>query len=73
MVVLQRGTTAATRNSGSTGVWERKYIDDDDTSLGFALPDASWSDLNSRSSNFNAQANNVSANAIVKYLESRIW
>ena len=39
-------TTAATRGPGAKGVWERKYLDDDDTSLGFALPGASWSDLN---------------------------
>ena len=63
-------TTAATRGPGAKGVWERKYLDDDDTTLGFALPDASWSDLNNRSSNFNSQVNNVSANAIAKYFRT---
>ena len=63
-------TTAATRGPGASGIWERKYLDDDDTTLGFALPDASWDDLNNRSSNFNAQINNVSANAIVKYFRT---
>ena len=63
-------TTAATRGPGAKGVWERKYLDDDDTTLGFALPDASWSDLNNRSSNFNSQINNVSANAIAKYFRT---
>ena len=63
-------TTAATRGPGARGVWERKYLDDDDTTLGFALPDASWSDLNNRSSNFNSQVNNVSANAIAKYFRT---
>ena len=63
-------TTAATRGPGASGVWERKYLDDDDTTLGYALPDASWDDLNNRSSNFNAQINNVSANAIVKYFRT---
>ena len=57
-------TTAATRGPGANGIWERKYLDDDDTTLGFALPDASWSDLNDRNSNFNSQVSNVSANAI---------
>ena len=60
-------TTAATRGPGANGVWERKYIDDEDTTLGFVLPDASWSDLNDRSSDFNSQINNISANAIAKY------
>ena len=63
-------TTAATRGPGAGGIWERKYLDDDDTTLGYALPDASWDDLNSRTSNFNAQVNNVSANAIVKYFRT---
>ena len=63
-------TTAATRGPGAKGVWERKYLDDDDTTLGYALPDASWDDLNSRTSNFNAQVNNVSANAIVQYFRT---
>ena len=63
-------TTAATRGPGAKGVWERKYLDDADTTLGFALPDASWSDLNNRSSNFNSQVNNVSANAIAKYFRT---
>ena len=63
-------TTAATRGPGANGVWERKYLDDDDTTLGYALPDASWDDLNSRTSNFNAQVNNISANAIVKYFRT---
>ena len=63
-------TTAATRGPGASGVWERKYMDDEDTTLGYVLPDASWDDLNSRSSNFNAQVNNVSANAIVKYFRT---
>ena len=63
-------TTAATRGPGARGVWERKYLDDDDTTLGFALPDASWSDLNDRSSNFNSQVSNVSANAIAKYFRT---
>ena len=63
-------TTAATRGSGALGVWERKYLDDDDTTLGYALPDASWDDLNSRTSNFNSQVNNISANAIVKYFRT---
>ena len=62
--------TAATRGFGARGVWERKYLDDDDTTLGFALPDASWSDLNDRNSNFNSQVNNVSANAIAKYFRT---
>ena len=60
-------TTAATRGPGANGVWERKYMDDEDTTLGFVLPDASWSDLNDRSSDFNSQINNISANAIAKY------
>ena len=63
-------TTAATRGPGANGVWERKYLDDSDTTLGFALPDASWSDLNSRSSNFNSQVSNVSAIAIAKYFRT---
>ena len=63
-------TTAATRGPGANGVWERKYLDDSDTTLGFALPDASWSDLNDRSSNFNSQVSNVSANAIAKYFRT---
>ena len=63
-------TTAATRGPGANGVWERKYLDDDDTTLGYALPDASWSDLNNRSSNFNSQVSNVSANAIAKYFRT---
>ena len=63
-------TTAATRGSGALGVWERKYLDDDDTTLGYALPDASWDDLNSRTSNFNSQVNNISSNAIVKYFRT---
>ena len=63
-------TTAATRGPGASGVWERKYMDDEDTTLGYVLPDASWDDLNNRSSNFNAQINNVSANAIVKYFRT---
>jgi len=63
-------TTAATRGPGALGVWERKYLDDDDTTLGYALPDASWDDLNSRTSNFNSQVNNISSNAIVKYFRT---
>ena len=63
-------TTAATRGPGAIGVWERKYMDDEDTTLGYVLPDASWDDLNSRTSNFNAQVNNISANAIVKYFRT---
>ena len=63
-------TTAATRGPGAHGVWERKYLDDSDTTLGFALPDAGWSDLNDRSSNFNSQVSNVSANAIAKYFRT---
>ena len=63
-------TTAATRGPGASGVWERKYMDDEDTTLGYVLPDASWDDLNNRSSNFNAQINNISANAIVKYFRT---
>ena len=63
-------TTAATRGPGANGVWERKYLDDDDTTLGFALPDASWSDLNDRKSNFNSQVNNISSNAIAKYFRT---
>ena len=53
-------TTAATRGPGANGVWTRQYLDDDDTTLGYALPDASWDDINSRTSNFNAQVNNLS-------------
>ena len=34
---------------------KENILDDDDTTLGFALPDASWDDLNDRSSNFNSQ------------------
>ena len=60
-------TTAATRGPGAKGIWERKYIDEADTTLGFVLPDASWSDLNDRSSDFNSQVNNISSNAIAKY------
>ena len=63
-------TTAATRGPGARGIWERKYLDDADTTLGYALPDASWSDLNNRSSNFNSQVNNISANAIAKYFRT---
>jgi len=63
-------TTAATRGPGAKGVWTRQYLDDDDTTLGFALPDASWSDLNNRGSNFNSQVSNVSANAIAKYFRT---
>ena len=63
-------TTAATRGPGANGVWERKYLDDSDTTLGFALPDASWDDLNDRKSNFNSQVSNVSANAIAKYFRT---
>ena len=63
-------TTAATRGPGANGVWERKYLDDSDTTLGFALPDASWDDLNNRGSNFNSQVSNVSANAIAKYFRT---
>ena len=63
-------TTAATRGPGANGIWERKYLDDSDTTLGFALPDASWDDLNNRSSNFNSQVSNVSANAIAKYFRT---
>ena len=63
-------TTAATRGPGANGVWERKYLDDSDTTLGFALPDASWDDLNNRSSNFNSQVSNVSANAVAKYFRT---
>ena len=63
-------TTAATRGPGANGVWDRRYLDDDDTSLGFALPDASWSDLNDRKSNFNSQISNISANAIAKYFKT---
>ncbi len=62
-------TTAATRGPGASGIWDRKYIDDD-ADLGFALPDASWSDLNDRSSNFNSQINTISANAISKYFRT---
>ena len=63
-------TTAATRGPGARGVWTRQYLDDDDTTLGYALPDASWSDLNDRKSNFNSQVNNISANAIAKYFRT---
>ena len=63
-------TTAATRGPGALGVWERKYMDDEDTTLGYVLPDASWDDLNSRTSNFNSQVNNISSNAIVKYFRT---
>ena len=63
-------TTAATRGPGANGVWTRQYLDDSDTTLGFALPDASWSDLNNRSSNFNSQVSNISANAIAKYFRT---
>ena len=63
-------TTAATRGPGANGVWTRQYLDDADTTLGFALPDASWSDLNSRTSNFNSQVSNISANAIAKYFRT---
>ena len=63
-------TTAATRGPGANGVWTRQYLDDDDTTLGFALPDASWSDLNDRKSNFNSQVSNISANAIAKYFRT---
>ena len=63
-------TTAATRGPGANGIWERKYLDDSDTTLGFALPDASWDDLNNRSSNFNSQVSNISANAIAKYFRT---
>ena len=63
-------TTAATRGPGANGIWERKYLDDSDTTLGFALPDASWDDLNNRSSNFNSQVSNVSAGAIAKYFRT---
>ena len=63
-------TTAATRGPGANGVWTRQYLDDDDTTLGYALPDASWSDLNDRNSNFNSQVSNVSANAIAKYFRT---
>jgi len=63
-------TTAATRGPGANGVWTRQYIDDSDTTLGFALPDASWSDLNDRKSNFNSQISNLSANAIAKYFRT---
>ena len=63
-------TTAATRGPGARGIWERKYLDDADTTLGFALPDASWSDLNDRKSNFNSQVSNISANAIAKYFRT---
>ena len=63
-------TTAATRGPGANGVWTRQYLDDDDTTLGYALPDASWSDLNDRSSNFNSQVSNVSAGAIAKYFRT---
>ena len=62
-------TTAATRGPSASGIWDRKYIDDD-ADLGFALPDASWSDLNDRSSNFNSQINAISANAISKYFRT---
>ena len=34
------------------------------------MPDASWSDLNDRKSNFNSQVNNVSANAVAKYFRT---
>jgi len=60
-------TTAATRAAGANGIWERKYQDDADTTLGFVLPDAGWDDLNNRNSDFNSQINNISANAIAKY------
>jgi len=63
-------STAATRGPGAKGVWERKYFDDEDTTLGFVLPDESWDDLNDRKSNFNSQINNVSANAIAKYFRT---
>ena len=63
-------TTAATRGPGANGVWTRQYLDDADTTLGFALPDASWSDLNDRKSNFNSQVSNISANAIAKYFRT---
>tara|TARA_A100000171_G_scaffold30675_1_gene28870 strand:+ start:231 stop:1658 length:1428 start_codon:yes stop_codon:yes gene_type:complete len=63
-------TTAATRAPGARGVWERKYFDDAATDLGYVLPDASWSDLNDRSSNFNSQVSNISANAIAKYFRT---
>mgnify|MGYP003116208895 CR=1 FL=1 len=63
-------TTAATRGPGANGVWTRQYLDDDDTTLGYALPDVSWSDLNDRKSNFNSQVSNVSANAIAKYFRT---
>ena len=63
-------TTAATRGPGALGVWERKYQDDADTTLGYVLPDASWADLNDRKSNFNSQVNNISANAIAKYFRT---
>ena len=63
-------TTASTRGPGANGVCERKYLDDSDTTLGFALPDAGWSVLNDRSSNFNSQVSNVSANAIAKYFRT---
>ena len=65
-------TTAATRGRGANGIWDRKYIDDD-ADLGFALPDASWSDLNDRSSNFNSQINAISANAISKYFRTLVY
>ena len=63
-------TTAATRGPGANGVWTRQYFDDEDTTLGFVLPDASWSDLNDRKSNFNSQISNLSANAIAKYFRT---
>ena len=63
-------TTAATRGPGANGVWTRQYFDDADTTLGFVLPDASWSDLNDRKSNFNSQISNLSANAIAKYFRT---
>ena len=63
-------TTAATRGPGARGVWTRQYLDDDNLDLGYALPDASWSDLNDRKSNFNSQVNNISSGSISKYFRT---
>ena len=64
-------STGASRGPGSNGIWERKYVDAGDTTQGFFIPDKGWDDLMDRTSDFNAQVNNNTANAIAKAFNSK--
>ena len=62
---------AATRKTGAKGAWTRRWRDDtQQEQLGYAMPDASWDDLNDRKSNFSSQVNNNIANSVARYFRS---